>query len=187
LNRKSNLKRRNTMHPIIAALGVEIPPDKESEVLAKIVRDNLVSLRAQELVTTAYGDVAIRQMHPREKAALLTRLGLGEKKPSAREITWHVAIPAVPGTPVALVGRLIGEADDEGKRQIIEEVRYQGTPENAHRVTWKNSRPPADVVAEYETQHKPVAAMGAEYYKAAATGRKPEPPTIGLPGADFVR
>jgi len=62
------------MHPIIESLGLKELPAPEVELLQKILNDNLITIRAQELMIEQFAAAAIRQLHPIERAALLKRI-----------------------------------------------------------------------------------------------------------------
>jgi hypothetical protein len=172
----------NEILELLLAAQISVPPEgaapSAAQLAEKIWNDGLVQTRAQRLMFETFAVAAVRAMSGPEKAVLRKRLGLGGVVSApAREITWHVAIPVMPGSPVAIVGRLWhAELDAEGKKQIYEETRYHGTPEAAHRVTWKGSRPSADVVEEYQRAFKPLSQFDSEYYRATSTQLKPDPP-----------
>src|SRR6266576_344150 len=89
------------MHPIIEALGLKELPAPEVELLQKIFNDNLISIRAQQLMIEHFAPEAIRQLHPMERTALLKRIL--PSKP-ALTITWgitrglHSQKPMIVGT-----------------------------------------------------------------------------------------
>jgi hypothetical protein len=77
------------MHPIIAALNLTELPAPEVELLQKILNDNLISIRCQQLMIEQFAPEAIRQLHPSyERPAFLKRIG-AVPKPKARAV-WGV-------------------------------------------------------------------------------------------------
>jgi hypothetical protein len=177
----------NEVVEILTAAGVDVPPagapgPNAATICHKIAWDGFVQKIAMELACQAFTVAAVKQMTDGQRAVLRKRLDLGVAAPAPRlDVRWHVVIPVMPGQPVAIVGRLYGEPDAEGKPTIREDTRYCGSPEGAHRLIWKGSRPGPDVIAEYEAFYKPVPQLDSAYYLAANSQLKPDKPVIGLP------
>jgi hypothetical protein len=109
-------------NPILEALGIAnlLPntafPGLEAEVLKKILADNFLTLRCQELMIRHFAVEAIQQMHPVERAALLKRISPTPKP--ATKVIWAAEEGHASGKPIL-------SASCEGCRQTV----YFGIPE----------------------------------------------------------
>ena len=134
------------MHPIIESLGLKELPTTEVELLQKILQDNLVTLRAQQLMVSHFAVAAIEQMHPVERAALIKRI-------------------SPPPTPVHHISWTVQKATHSGQLHIHgqcgrcgQDVNFTGKPDDAPHVVWSHctlgpSKIPASVVEEYRAKH----------------------------------
>lgn len=110
------------MHPIISALNLTELPAPETELLQKILNDNLISIRCQQLMIEQFAPEAIRQLHPSyERPAFLKRIG-AVPKPKGRAV-WGVVY-------LDISNRAFVKAECALCKQCMQ----YGPPERQHRV-----------------------------------------------------
>jgi hypothetical protein len=126
------------MNQIIEYLGLQ-NAGPESEILAKIFRDNLVSLRSQQLMIEHFGFEAIKKMNPLERAALVKRIC----PPVDNSVRWLVSRALHSGRPNIVA------------RWRKEEIFFDGRPENAPLIEFHGEHPSADILAQYSAAYDP--------------------------------
>ena len=133
------------MNPIIAALGIETFQGSEEELLKKILNDNLVALRAQELMVQHWAEAAIRKMHPVERQALIKRVV--PPPPVEYKVFWRVEGGLITGKPL-----LMGSCGRCGQT-----CHFDGKPAAASSVVWPHcslgpSKPTESAIEEYKAR-----------------------------------
>jgi hypothetical protein len=138
------------MHNIIKALKESFElkelPASEVELLQKILADNLITLRAQQLMIEHFAAEAIRQLHPVERPAFLKRISPPPKP--LYKVLWEVKGGLHTGRP-----HIHGACGQCGQ-----DVNFTGDPEQAPGVVWTHcplgpSKIPESVIQVYETKH----------------------------------
>jgi hypothetical protein len=87
------------MHPILEALGFKTLHEPEDKILAKVLADNRLTLRSQQLMVEHFAEAAIKLMHPLERAALLKKVS--PPPMSKTPVTWSAEVG--PATGVAAI------------------------------------------------------------------------------------
>jgi len=122
--------------------GTTSLPCPEEELRKKILSDNLVTLRAQELMISQFASEAIRQMHPVERQALIKRISPPPKP--LHQVGWKVESGLQSGKP-----RIVGYCGRCGQ-----DCHYDGKPSSAKDVVWAHctlgpSKFPVAIIEEY--------------------------------------
>jgi hypothetical protein len=139
------------MNPILEALAVDCEPitlpTRDDEILKKILSDNLVTLRAQEIMVAHFALEAVRQMKPAERQALLKRIGCGPR-PAHHRVTWAVEPGLQSGRP--MIKGTCGRCGNS--------CHFTGTPAAATTTTWSHclvgpSRIPEAFIEEYRGKY----------------------------------
>jgi hypothetical protein len=129
------------MNPIIEALALKELPAPETELLQKILNDNLITIRAQQLMIEHFAPEAIKQLHPvHERPAFLKRIS----PPPAAALN----------APTSKVTWTIARAMLSQKAQIVakrgaETFVFVGKPADAAHVVMCGEKVPPEVIAEY--------------------------------------
>jgi hypothetical protein len=140
----SYLKTENLkMHPILKALGFETLPGPENETLKKVLNDNLVTLRAQELMVEHFAAQAIQQMHASERANLIKKI---TPPPAHKHLVSWIVQGGIHTGKTQIVGRC-GRCGGD--------CFFDGKPEFAPGVIWSHcllgpSKIPESVIEEYK-------------------------------------
>jgi len=122
-----------------------LPP----ESIDKLLNDHLIGERALKLTIRHTVTEVVSQMHPLELKALLKRisppLSARDQARTEGRVTWQVEGALVTGKPT-LIGRCSRCGGD---------AAFTGTPQGARELVWAHcllgpSRPPAEIVREYE-------------------------------------
>lgn len=139
------------LHPILVALleSLELKelPAPETELLQKILNDNLITIRAQQLMVEHFAPEVIRQLHPQERAPFLKRIA--PPKP-VHLVLWTVQ--------TSMHSRLIHIHGQCGR--CGQDVNFTGKPDEAPLVKWGHctlgpSAIPPQVIAEYKSVYVP--------------------------------
>jgi hypothetical protein len=160
----------NSVHPTIKELGLEIPCSQETEILKKILSDNFMTLRAQELMVGFFAPEVIRRMNPLERGALVKRIA--PPKQERPRVTW-----AIDKTPVGQEWFIFAGLPNQA-------VHFTGTPEQAR--TWKFSGEsvPKEILDEYARVYRPHALIASEEYARAAKQEWQDKSHV--PGPEYV-
>lgn len=134
-------------NPIIEAFNFTIwtmPPDSEDEIIRKVVGDNLIGLRAQELMIRFFAAEAIKGLRPVERDALLKRMGYGPR-PAQHHASWIVEPGLHSGKPT--IRGTCGRCGND--------CLFTGTPDVARSTVWAHctvgpSRIPEAIIEEYK-------------------------------------
>jgi hypothetical protein len=135
------------MNPIIEVLlGNTTLPDREDEILRKILSDNLVGIRTQDLMIQHFAIAAIRGMRESERLALIKRIGCGPR-PANHVANWEVEAGLHSGRP-----QIKGTCGRCGQSCV-----YTGTPDGASTITWGHcsvgpSKIPEAVIEQYRSR-----------------------------------
>ena len=130
------------MHPILKALGVTKLPitHSENDILKKFHADNLVLLRAQQLMVEQFGETVAKQMHPSEREAFLKRAGAIASEKSRVEFN----VTTLPYSGAAVIRAVFNNT----------ETYFNGTPDQARAWKFGGECCPAHVVEEYRLVYK---------------------------------
>ncbi len=131
-------------HKIIEALGLQSLPASEQEaIIKKVLADNFVRLRTNEVMLEHFAAEAIGRMHSLEFSALHKRVNPPPPVQPLHFVQWAVE-PGLSGKPFlrGLCGR------------CAQDCRFDGKPEAAKKIVWAHctlgpSKPPEEALAEY--------------------------------------
>jgi hypothetical protein len=144
------------MNPIVKALyGDEPLPAPEEIILKKILQDNFLTLKAQELMVQCFAEGAIKMMLPLERTAMKRRFGPVAESGPAYEIRWSFS----EGLNAPFIKAALVRAGHE-----VESVQFDQPPDS---FTWRGSTVPAHVLQRYHAAYKPRLPMPPEFYVAA--------------------
>jgi hypothetical protein len=125
---------------LLSAAGItNLPPDVSKWTLAgKIIADNLVNLRVQELVASERATEAVGKFHPIEKQALRRRLGLIEESTDKPRVLWGIG-------PHPTSGKIIITAVCGS-----ETMNWSGAVEDLACLKFRGETCPADIATVYK-------------------------------------